>query len=174
MWPTAVLSWNTLIVGQGACPAPVNPNSRGVIPMLLAGDVDFDVNDVILNSLELRRCDGAGGTATPDQTHVTDLNHPSDGIDCGECVCNDDQSSDGVDDLSLKFRTSTTLAALGLTAGDGVVGVELIGTLLDGSAFFARDCVVVVAPGSGQSNATLRRPRNSAAVSRVVSSTNAE
>ena len=72
---------NTLIVGQGACPAPVNPKSKGVIPMLLAGDVDFDVNDVILDSLELRRCDGVGGTATPlaRHTHVADLNHPSGG-----------------------------------------------------------------------------------------------
>ncbi|MCH8963317.1 MAG: lamin tail domain-containing protein [Planctomycetes bacterium] len=149
----------TLIVKQGSCPARVNPNSNGVIPMLLVGDEDFDVNNVDLGSLELRRCDGAGGTATPlaDHTHVVDLNHPFGGeVGCGECACNDDQSSDGIGDLSLKFRTSTTLEALGLSAGDGVVTVELTGSMVDGSTFVARDCVVIVPPGSGQSNATMQ------------------
>ncbi len=149
----------TLIVKQGACPAPVNPNSNGVIPMLLVGDVDFDVSNVDRESLELRRCDGVGGTATPlaDHTQVKDLNHPFDGeVSCGQCTCNDDQSSDGIGDLSLKFRTSTTLEALEITAAGGVVGVELIGSLLDGSTFFARDCVVVVPPGGGQANATMQ------------------
>ncbi|MCH8053383.1 MAG: hypothetical protein IH895_04930, partial [Planctomycetes bacterium] len=149
----------TLIVKQGACPAPVNPNSNGVIPMLLVGDEDFDVNNVDLASLELRRCDGAGEAATPlaDHTEVDDLNHPFAGeVGCGECACNDNQESDGISDLKLKFRTDTTLAALGLTASGGVTTVELTGSMLDGSTFVARDCVVVVPPGSGQSNATMQ------------------
>ncbi|MCH8881510.1 MAG: hypothetical protein IID34_16720, partial [Planctomycetes bacterium] len=150
----------TLIVKQGACPAPVNPNSNGVIPMLLVGDEDFDVNNVDLSSLELRRCDGAGGVATPlaDHTEVEDLNHPFGGgeVGCGACACNENQESDGIGDLKLKFRTDTTLAALGLTAADGVTTVELSGSMMDGSAFVARDCMVVVPPGSGQSNATMQ------------------
>ena len=150
----------TLIVKQGACPAPVNPNSNGVIPMLLVGDGDFDVNMVDLTTLELRRCDGAGGVATPlaDHTEVEDLNHPFGGgeVGCGACACNENQESDGIGDLKLKFRTDTTLAALGLTAADGVTTVELSGSMMDGSAFVARDCMVVVPPGSGQSNATMQ------------------
>ena len=30
----------SLIIKQGACPAPVNPNSNGVVPMALMGDDD--------------------------------------------------------------------------------------------------------------------------------------
>ncbi len=149
----------TLIIKQGACPAPVNPNSNGVIPILLVGDDGFNVNNIDLDSLDLHRCDGVGGSATPlaDHTKVEDLNHPADEpTACGGCTCNDDQSSDGVDDLSLKFRTSTTLAALGLGAGDGVVTLELTGEMLDGTPFCARDCVVVVPPGSGPINATMQ------------------
>ena len=77
----------TLIVKQGACPAPVNPDSNGVIPMLLVGDLGFDVNNIALDSLDLHRCDGDGGSATPlaDHTSVKDLNHPGDSVGCGEC-----------------------------------------------------------------------------------------
>jgi hypothetical protein len=148
----------TLIVKQGACPAPVNPNSNGVIPILLVGDAGFDVNNIDLDSLDLHRCDGVGGSATPlaDHTHVSDLNHPGGPVGCGECQCNDDQSSDGIDDLSMKFRTDETLAALGIGVGDGVVTVELTGNMNDGSPFCARDCVIVVPPGSGAINATMQ------------------
>ncbi len=148
----------TLIIKQGACPAPVNPNSNGVLPMLLVGDDGFDVNNIDLDSLDLHRCDGAGGSATPLAEHikVKDLNHPGDSVGCGECACSDDQSSDGIDDLSLKFRTDTTLAALGIGAGDGVLTVELTGTMLDGTPFCSRDCLVVVPPGSGPANATMQ------------------
>ena len=136
----------------------MNPNSNGVIPVLLVGDAGFDVNNVDLDSLDLHRCDGEGGSATPlaDHTAVKDLNHPGDSVGCGECACNDDQSSDGIDDLSMKFRTDETLAALSIGAGSGVVTLELTGTMLDGTPFCARDCIVVVPPGSGQNNATMQ------------------
>ena len=55
----------------------------------------------------------------------------------------------------MKFRTDETLAALGIGAGDGVVGVELTADLADGTSVFARDCVVVVPPGAGQNNINL-------------------
>ncbi|MCZ6654944.1 MAG: hypothetical protein O7D91_18195 [Planctomycetota bacterium] len=147
----------TLIIKQGACPAPVNPNSNGVIPMVLVGSESFDVNDVDQTTLLLRRCDGSGDPWAPlaDHTFVEDLNHPGGPVECGGCQCNDDQSSDGIDDLSMKFGTDATLAALGIGVGDGVVTVELSGNLLDGTSFCsALDCLVVVPPGSGTINAT--------------------
>ena len=148
----------TLIIKQGACPAPVNPNSNGVIPILLVGNDGFNVNNIDLGSLELRRCDGEGGSASPlaDHTTVEDMNHPGDSVGCGECACNDNQDSDGIDDLSLKFRTDTTLAALGIGVGDGVVTLELTGMMMNGTPFCARDCMVVVPPGSGAFNATMQ------------------
>ncbi|MFB3128548.1 MAG: hypothetical protein ACE1Y7_02465, partial [Lysobacteraceae bacterium] len=36
----------TLVIKQGACPAPVNPNGNGVVPMVLVGDVDFAADTV--------------------------------------------------------------------------------------------------------------------------------
>lgn len=148
----------TLVVKQGACPAPVNPNSNGVIPMLLAGQEDLDVTAIVLESLELRRCDGLGGVATPlaDQIKIKDINGPSQGdLECGECACDGNQGHDGVDDLTLKFRTGTTLEALGLSVADGVTTLELTGELDDGRLFVARDCIVIVPAGAGQGNITV-------------------
>ena len=146
----------SLIIKQGAVPAPVNPNSNGVIPMLLVGSDTLDVSTVDRDSLRLRRCDGVGGEWAPeaDHTQIKDLNHPAATNACGGCSDNDDQSSDGVDDLSLKFRTDATLAELEIGVGDGVVGVELIGTSAAGD-FTARDCLMVVPPGVGQAILTV-------------------
>ncbi len=150
----------TLIIKQGACPAPVNPNSNGVVPMLLVGEPDFDVRDVVQDSLELRRCDGQGGFVTPlngppgPKIKVKDLNHPFDGeVGCdGPCACNPDQSSDGIKDLSMKFRTADLMTELGLDADDGLVVLTLTGFLEDGSAFFANDCIEIVPPGEEDNN----------------------
>lgn len=89
-----------------------------------------------------------------EHTKIKDLNHPAGPVECPGCSDNDNQSSDGVDDLSLKFRTDETLAMLDLGVGNGVVTVELIGTSAAGN-FVVRDCMVVVPPGVGQSTLTL-------------------
>jgi hypothetical protein len=84
-------------------------------------------------------------------TRVVDLNHPLEGdVGCDGCACNANQNSDGIADLALKFRTGTTLEALGIGLGDSVVTVELTGTLFDGSSFVARDCLVVMPPNAEQ------------------------
>ncbi len=147
------ISVGSLIIKQGACPAPVNVNGNGVVPMVLAGSGGFAASTAVPGSLELRRCDGAGGSATPiaNQTKLKDLNHPNDGdVQCGECSCNDDQSSDGITDLSLKFATNDLVAAGLIGPGEGQVGLELTGELADGTPFVARDCVAVLPPGDTQ------------------------
>ncbi len=154
----------TLIIKQGTCPAPVNPNSNGVVPMLLVGELDFNVREVIQGSLELRRCDGEGGFVTPlngppgPKMKVKDLDHPFDGeVGCdGPCACNPDQSSDGIKDLSMKFRTADLMTELGLDAEDGLVVLTLTGLLEDGSAFFANDCIEIVPPGEEDNNLIIR------------------
>lgn len=153
--PPLCAALRTLIIKQGACPAPVNPHGNGVVPMVLVGEPDFAADTAVPASLQLRVCGDVDGPAiTPLANHIKikDLNHPFNGeLECGGCACNDDQSSDGIDDLELKFRTSDVLA-LGIDAQDGVVTLELSGTLADGSAFAARDCLVIVPPGAGQTN----------------------
>ena len=78
-------------------------------------------------------------------TKVKDINHPyPDDVECGGCTCNEDQSSDGIDDLSMKFRAREFFTVLGLTSGSGQVTLELSGVLEDGTPFCARDCVLIV------------------------------
>ena len=153
--PPAVLA--TMKVKQGACPAPVNPHSNGAVPMLLVGDANFNVQSVIQETLELRRCDGEGGVATPmpDRFRIKDMNHPREGdLACGECGCDEGggQNPDGILDLQLKFKTSDMLADLDLAIGGGTVTLELTGELTDGSIVIGRGCVAVVPPGSGMNN----------------------
>jgi hypothetical protein len=139
----------TLIIKQGACPAPVNPNSNGVLPMALISDMDFAADTAVEGSLQLSRCDGDAWVAPiANQIMVKDLNHvESAPAECGDCTCNADQSSDGLDDLSLKFSVDEMVDAGIIGAGDAQVTLELRGELADGTAFVARDCVLVLQPG---------------------------
>ena len=140
----------TLIIKQGACPAPVNPNANGVVPMLLVGELDFAADTAVRSSLRLRICDDVNGAfivPLDHHTKVKDLNHPFEGTtECGGCTCNPDQHSDGIDDLSLKFRQNEFADVLGLSSGGEVVTLELTGVLEDGTPFCARDCVWLVPP----------------------------
>ena len=139
----------SLIIKQGACPAPINPNGNGVVPMVLTGTEDFDVQQVQLDSLLLSRADDEGDSVAPLPNHIRfkDLNHPFLGE--GPCSCNENQSSDGITDLSLKFSVNEMVNQLGLTPGESVV-VSLSGELSDGSSFGASDCVVIMPPGDVQ------------------------
>lgn len=138
----------TLIIKQGACPAQVNPAGNGIVPILLLGDFDFAPERVVRDSLKLRLCghpDGPYMTPLASFTRVKDINHPStQDVECGGCTCNDDQSSDGIDDLSMKFRARQFSTVLGLTPGSGQVTLELSGVLENGTAFSARDCILIV------------------------------
>jgi hypothetical protein len=149
----------TLIIKQGACPAPVNPASNGLTPMLLVGDADFDVSQVILSSLQLSRCDGLGEALGPHLgppgpgTLVVDLNQPhNEDIGCDldqtPCACNPNQASDGIDDLHLWFNTSDMAEALMLDSEliGAVVTLFLTGELTDGSQFIAGDCIRINGP----------------------------
>ncbi len=156
-----------MIIKGGACPAPVNPGSNGVTPMVLVGGVDFDASDVDVSSLALSRCDGVGGSVAPNDgppgppgAQVEDINHPNPNpatCETGGCTCNDDQSSDGIDDLKLKFNTDEMDAAMNLsseTAGT-IITLLLTGTTNDGSAFSASDCIRIVGGGGGGASGEL-------------------
>jgi hypothetical protein len=152
----------TLIIKQGAsqhppgnCPAPVNTHGQGVVKIVLVGDIGFAAETAVPGSLELRVC-GEDPFIVPIPHHlkIKDLNHPDDTADCPDgCTCNPDQHSDGIDDLEMKFRQSEFLTILGLL-GDEVATVELTGVLADGTAFCARDCVIIVSP-LGDTNITI-------------------
>ncbi len=59
-------------------------------------------------------------------------------------------AADGIDDLSMKFRTDEMVEALELDAlpGGAVVELVLSGSLLDGTPFLAGDCILILPPGN--------------------------
>ena len=140
--------------------------------MLLTGDTDFDVNNVLLGTLRVTRCDCTGGDVAPNdgppgpKIMILDLNHPfPDDVDCvnGPCACNKDQSSDGIDDIWMKYRTDEMMAGLPLASGEGTV-ILSVTSELDESAypdepinvgFIASDCILIVPPGADPINATM-------------------
>ena len=87
---------------------------------------------------------------------LEDVATPFDGEGC-ECH---DLAGDGIDDLSMKFKTRDLVDALELDAlpAGAVVELVLSGSLLDGTPFVAGDCMVIVPPGDDKPiNATVGR-----------------
>jgi hypothetical protein len=142
-----------LDIKPGACPNPLNRSSHGVLPMALVGSEDFDVTQVDVDSLELTRADGLGGSVRPLRgppgpgIRVQDVATPFDGE---LCDCHD-LHDDGIPDLEMKFDMPETAAVLELDdfPGGTLVKLTLTGELLDTTRFSASDCVILVPPGPG-------------------------
>ena len=138
-------------IKPGSCPNPFNRHSNGVLPVALIGTGEFDPTEVDLSSLQLSRADGVGGSLGPNEgppgphSVFEDVGSPFEGAPC-ECH---DLGGDGIDDLSMKFRTDELVEALELDAlpGGAVVELMLNGSLLDGTPFTASDCIVILPPG---------------------------
>jgi hypothetical protein len=139
-----------LDIKPGACPNPLNRKSKGKLPVSILGTMDFDVSTIDISSLQMARADGVGGTVTPNEgppgphTVIEDTGTPFEGepCDCG------DLGEDGINDLSMKFKTPQIVAAFELNdlPGGAVVEFVVSGTLLDGTPFTARDCISIVPP----------------------------
>ena len=115
-------------MGTGATPLvsvvnPINPRSRGVIPVAILGSETFDVADVDASTLAFG----------PDGALVADGSLP-------QLV---DVSGDGFTDLLAHYRTQET----GIAFGDTEACVS--GELLDGTPFEGCDSVRTVPPGCG-------------------------
>ncbi len=140
-----------LDIKPGSCPNPFNRHGHGVLPVALVGTAEFDPTEVDLSTLQLSRADGVGGSVAPNEgppgphSMVKDAARLFDGEPC-DCQ---NHGPDGVDDLSMKFRTDELVEALELDAlpGGSVVELVLAGSLLDGTAFVANDCIVILPPG---------------------------
>jgi hypothetical protein len=137
-------------IKPGACPNPLNINSQGVLPTALVSKADFDVTQVVLESVRLSRATGGGGTVAPlegppgPHSEFDDVATPLAGEPC-DCH---ELGGDGILDLAMKFKTQDVVEALGLDGVPGGESVEFVisGTLLDGTEFAARDCVRLVPP----------------------------
>ncbi len=136
-----------LDIKPGSCPNPVNPRSKGVVPMAIIGGDTFDVTQIDIGTLKLRRADGIGGIVTPlsgppgPGITTDDVATPFTGdlCDCHEL------GGDGIDDLLLKLSTRELAGAFDLSelpSGASMM-LTLSGLLLDGTSFEASDCVVI-------------------------------
>ena len=137
-----------LDIKPGSCPNPVNRSSHGVLPVTLVGTDDFDVMDIDLASILLSRADGVGGSVAPHEgprrphSEYEDVATPFDGELC-DCHA---LGSDGIIDLSMKFKTQDVVEALELDLlkpGD-VVELVVDGILLNKTPFTATDCIVII------------------------------
>lgn len=146
----------TLDIRPGTCPNPLNRNGHGVVPVALVGDTFFDVALVNLASVRLSRVDGIGGEVAPHEgppgphSEIVDAATPFVGQ---PCACHE-LTSDGIDDLLMHFKTDELVEALQLTGLPPNVNVQLrlSGLLLDGTAFAAMDCIVLLGSNSPPAN----------------------
>jgi hypothetical protein len=151
------------------CPNRVKAHGSGLIRAALAGSDMFDVRQVDVDTLELRRADGIGeaigpllpktprgretplpplsrGEAARSHAHAEKLRFrdvatfdSDDSCECGE------DGSDGFDDLVLRFGKKDLIDAFELDAETPGASIEvtITGNMEDGTVFEASDCIVV-------------------------------
>ncbi len=143
----------SLDIKPGSCPNPLNRSSHGVLPVAVVGTGGFDVMEIDISSLRLSRADGIGGQVAPNEgppgphTVIADVATPIEGQ---ACDCHD-QTGDGIDDMSMKFRTDEVVEILELADFNPGDEVELVVTalLLDGTGFTTEgDCILIVPQGT--------------------------
>jgi len=126
-------------VRPGSCRNPFNPKSHGVVPALVLGSGEFDLQDLDLTSLRI------GESVTPSTIRVVDEAAASDG-DGHPCA---NMYPDGIADLSLKFSAEDIATALGPVADGDIVPLRLSGRLFDGRYIEGEDVVEIVGGGNG-------------------------
>jgi sugar lactone lactonase YvrE len=133
----------TCDIRPGTCPNPLNPRSRGVINVAVAGAADFDIDDIDAGSMSL-----AG--ALPIHVEVQDVTSPGSGAP--GCPCDTD-GADGYDDLVMKFRTEDLVGAFGDVSRSRIVSLAVRGSLQNGKPVKGSDCVLIVGrPPRGDGN----------------------
>lgn len=128
-------------IRPGSCPNPLNPTSRGVLPVALLGSAELDVTQIDPATILLWR-DGANATVMMVRATLEDVGAAHDAEPC-HCI---ETEPDGIRDLVLKFNMSELVPALGLDRVDHDEPVTLFitGALLDGTTFTTSDCVNMV------------------------------
>ena len=114
---------------------PVNLKSKGVLPVAILGTEEFDVTEVVFDSLlfgDPLLLDNGGAAVSPWRGALEDV------------------SGDGLTDLTLKFRTAD-LVEHEARGPDTIEGL-LTGTLLDGTPFEGLDSIRIVPPNGSNGN----------------------
>lgn len=142
-------------IKPGSCPNPLNItglrdtpggngkdagkslNKGGVLPTAIVGSESFDVTEVDVSTLLLEGIE-------PLRHAYEDVTRP--GTDGGECTCTP-EGPDGIVDLTLKFSCKDIAGAIGDVENGDVVPLTITGSLTDGTAFEASDCVLILSKG---------------------------
>ncbi len=144
-------------IKPGTCPNPLNVGSQGVLPVAILGTPDLDVTAIKPDSLTLQ-----GGVTLSEQGDrkkikilaskqhplrwsIEDVGGIPDGpfaAKIGPYQCND-LGPDGHLDMVLKFDTQAIAASLNDVEENGVVTLQLSGTLQDGTPITGEDVVII-------------------------------
>lgn len=126
-----------------SCPNPLNSKAGGVLPAALLGTPDFDVSEVIVESITLEGVSpirwSLEDVATPFEPY---MDKPLDAYACNEFTL------DGFEDLTLKFNNQDIVAALVAKYGPLYTGqvlkLTILGQSMDGLTFIGEDVLIVV------------------------------
>lgn len=128
-------------IRPGSCPNPINPKSKGVLPVALLGTEDFDATIIDPATLELKR-EGEEFGAAPLRWAYEDVATPFKGGGT-PCECHD-LDGDGYLDLTLKFDVQEVVSCLGGVREGDKVRLILTGKLKEefgGTPVRGQDCV---------------------------------
>jgi len=137
-----------LDIMPGRCPNRLNVRSNRLVSVAILGEDWFDITLIDAESVVLSRADGVGGTVAPCGrgpkfgVSIRDAATPYDGEECG---CHR-RRGDGLDDLILSFSAREIAGELEfdtLRRGDDVALV-ISGNLVNGTPFWASDCVRII------------------------------
>jgi len=125
-------------VKPGSDVNPLNLKSKGVLPVAILGSETFDVTQIDPASLRLN------GVA-PLRWSYGDVGGGDNTAVDPDVKSNDEEMSDGYDDMTLKFSTQEIAAALGndLERGD-IVALTMTGSLNDSSSIWGEEMVWIV------------------------------
>jgi hypothetical protein len=122
--------------------SPHDSKPMGVLPVAILGTNDFDVTTVDPSSVTL---EGVPALRSAIEDAATPMEEDAD-----ICECNSD-GADGFPDLTVKFRRSLVVDAVGeVTDGDNIP-LRIAGETYDGLFFEGDDCVVIVGARSSES-----------------------
>jgi hypothetical protein len=133
-------------IKPGSCPNPLNPKSKGVLPVAVLGTQEFDVTTIDPQTILLGR-EGIEEGIAPIRYSYEDVSTPFEGELCG---CHD-LNGDGYLDLTMKFETQELVEQLELNEVAGeTISLTLSGNLKEeegGNPVAGDDCVWVLKQG---------------------------
>ncbi len=133
-------------IKPGSCPNPLNPKSKGVLPVAVLGAEDFDVTTIDPATIILT-LEGMEDGVSPLRWALEDVATPFEGELC-ECH---DLNGDGYLDLTLKFDTQELVTMLNLGDFAGyTLHLILSGNLKEDSGgvpFRGQDCIWILETG---------------------------